>query len=70
MEGLINFWTVSMVTVLSMALALLIETALLKVVFSCLAHVNVETIEREPAVIPGRRWIKRTFVEDLRNAGM
>jgi hypothetical protein len=43
MNNIINFSTVSAVTVLSMGLALLIEVALLKVVFSCLAHVKTDT---------------------------
>ncbi len=42
MNDIINLSTVSAVTVLSMVLALLIEVALLKVVFSCLARVKTE----------------------------
>lgn len=44
MNGIINFSTVSAVTVLSMGLGLLIEVALLKVVFSCLARVKTDQL--------------------------
>jgi hypothetical protein len=70
MNNIINFSTVSAVTVLSMGLALLIEVALLKVVFSCLARVNTEAAEREANVAPGRIWVKQSIVSDLRNTGM
>jgi hypothetical protein len=70
MERLINFSTVSAVTVLSMVLALFIEMALLKVVFSCLARVKADSAEREFSATPGRHWIRPSAVNDLRNAGM
>jgi len=70
MTNIINFSAVSAVTVLSMGLALLIEVALLKVVFSCLAHLKLGANEDEPAVTQGRRWIRQLIVNDLRNAGM
>ncbi len=40
MNNIISFSTVSAVTVLSVGLGILIEMALLKIVFSCLARVK------------------------------
>ena len=70
MTNIINFSTVTAITVLSVLLALLIEVALLKVVFSCLARVKVAAAERESAIVPGRHWVKQSVVNDLRKAGM
>jgi hypothetical protein len=70
MTNIINFSTVSAVAVLSMGLALLIEVALLKVVFSCLARVKTAAIENDAAAIPSRHWVKQSIVNDLRDAGM
>jgi hypothetical protein len=70
MTNIINFSTVSAVTVLSMGLALLIEVALLKVVFSCLARVKTDATEHDPSVSPSRHWVKQSIVNDLRDAGM
>jgi hypothetical protein len=70
MTNIINFSAVSAITVLSVLLALLIELALLRVLFGCLAHVKAVAAEWESDVVPGRRWVKQSVVNDLRNAGM
>jgi hypothetical protein len=68
MERLITFSTVSAVTILSMALALLIELALLKVVFHFMAHMKDMP---NPLPVPSSetRWTNRS-ITDLRNAGL
>jgi uncharacterized membrane protein len=60
MNDIINFSTVSAVTVLSMGLALLIEVGLLKVVFSCLARVKTEPCAAVVAIAQGRDDRSRT----------
>ncbi len=46
MNNIIDFSTVSAVTVASVGVALLIESALLKLIFCCLAKVKVEAVEQ------------------------
>ncbi len=46
MNNIINLSAVSAVTALSVGFALLIEVALLKVVFSCMARVRDEAMAR------------------------
>ncbi len=47
MKDIMNLSAVSAVTVLSMGLGLLIEVALLKVIFSCLARVKADAVEQQ-----------------------
>lgn len=73
MNNMINYSAVSMVTILSIGLALFIEMALLKLVFSCLSRVNVTAGEadvEQARIWQSRRWVKRSLLNDLRNAGM
>lgn len=70
MERLITFTSISAVTIASMGLALLIEVALLKVVFHFLAHVKdaPDAVTLSNAV--RERQLTRRSVIDLRNAGL
>jgi hypothetical protein len=69
MEKVMEISAITAVTICSMGLALLIEVALLKFVFRCLAHVK-EAAVNETTSAPGRHWVKRLMVRDLREAGL
>lgn len=60
MEQLFEFSGITAVTICSMGLALLIEIALLKLIFRCLANVKVEAVEEGATVANGSRWAART----------
>ncbi len=58
MERFFELSGVTVVTLCSMGLALLIEVALLKLIFHCLAHVRVEAVE-DCGTALGKQWVSR-----------
>jgi hypothetical protein len=57
MERFYELSGVTAVTICSMGIALLIEIALLKLIFHCLAHVRVEAVEDSGTAAVGRQWM-------------
>lgn len=57
MERFFEWSGITAVTISSMGLALLIEMALLKLIFRCLAHAKVDAAGDGASVTVGRQWV-------------